>query len=174
MKLFVEAGVTKKELEDPSTAMMLMGIVAEKITNKSKPQQQMQAPQQQQQQPQAPTTNQRPAPPTQTKAPPANVPAPPPPPSISVAPPPAAPALKPPSTPTSAPSSNAGSSKPNDLLAQIRAGTSLKRVEDDPGLGELSTDDKTDLTNVLMRAINDHRKNLREEDHSDNDDDWDD
>jgi len=61
-----------------------------------------------------------------------------------------------------------------NLLSEIRAGTNLKSVEADTGLGDLSKDDKNDLTNVLMRAINDHRKNLKIEENSDDDDDWDD
>merc|ERR1712000_748490 len=59
------------------------------------------------------------------------------------------------------------------LLSQIRQGTSLKKVEDSTGLQNLSNDDKNDLTNVLARAINKHRQNLKIEDDG-SDDEWDD
>jgi len=192
LELFIGAGVTKQELEDPKTAMMLMEIVADKISNNTRNEatqppvetytepvttsnnvpQPVVTPVQNNQptyqpQPQAPTRKQPEVPQKTTTAPP-TAPTPPP---LNMPAPPALSGIK-----TTGPpklENRPLSPSTEGLLSQIRQGTSLKKVEDSTGLQNLSNDDKNDLTNVLARAINKHRQNLKIEDDG-SDDEWDD
>ena len=197
LQLFKEAGVKKKELQDPQTCMMLMTIVAEKLNEKTTPV----AP--------TPVTNNPPPQPARTQQPPepnrqtkpdlkvnnpaptavAGPPPPPPPPLPSMggggggghtnapaAPPPPVAAPAAPSLPSQAPAASKGGGAA-DLLSQIRGGVSLKKMDEaadtQTSLNTLTRDDKNDLTNILSRAIMEHRRNLKEEEEQTDEDDWD-
>jgi hypothetical protein len=187
LSLFIDAGVTEAELRDPSTAMMLMGIVADKVSGTSTRPKASLLPSP------SPTAFVASAPspaftPSPVSAPPVSqtVPAkapaqqvaannsppraPPMAPPIAIGvkppvsvtgPPPPAPRLS--EAPFQVPGPVAPSST-SALLEQIQKGKELKKAAvDDPSLDltEMTNDDKNDLTDVLMRAINEHRKNLK-------------
>uniref|UniRef100_A0A6B2L6T8 WH1 domain-containing protein n=1 Tax=Arcella intermedia TaxID=1963864 RepID=A0A6B2L6T8_9EUKA len=138
-KLFQAAGVKKKDLLNPETANVVMGIVTQAMTN-------------------APSD--APPPPMAAAAPPP----PPPPPSGGprAPPPPAAPSAPRPPPPASAPSTTSEpSSEPSgsSFLQEIQKGKALRKVEDTPlpTIVSLNQDEQTNLAETLAKAM----KNMR-------------
>jgi P21-Rho-binding domain/WH2 motif len=174
-KLFAAAGVKKSELKDANTAKFIMETVTEALAN---------------------DPNAGPAPPIPTSfgggppAPPGRGPPPPPgggppPPPGGGPPPPPGGGPPPPSggAPRSAPvaPSGGGDSGPGhgDLLASIRAGKELKKVDEAeaPDLNQLNPAQTNTLANTLAAAMAGRRHAIQESDDEggdewDDDDDW--
>ncbi|KAM3141398.1 hypothetical protein pb186bvf_006516 [Paramecium bursaria] len=164
IKVFKQAGITKKDLQDKNKAIEIFKYVADFNNNPNNPPQ----PQQQQQQQQQQSV---PAPPPPNKAPPP--PPPPPPPSGPKAPPPPPPP-KPPGQAGSniAPSANQKTQqappKPkgpsqSDLLAEIQKGVQLKPVnkaEVQIEVKQMNKQEQEDMSSYLSRMIAQRRQEM--------------
>mmetsp|Transcript_25825 Transcript_25825/g.64868 ORF Transcript_25825/g.64868 Transcript_25825/m.64868 type:complete len:395 (-) Transcript_25825:1094-2278(-) len=169
-KLFAAAGVKKSELKDANTAKFIMETVTEALAN---------------------DPNAGPAPPMPSfgggPPPPGRGPPPPPgggppPPPGGGAPPPPPPSGGPPPPPGGAPRGPAptpaggGGAGRGDLLASIRAGKELKKVDDmeAPDLNQLDAVQSNTLANTLAAAMAGRRHAIQDVSDEEGGDEWDD